>query len=102
LPFPIPPTIFSEALQFFGVVLVIGGRAEKNDGNQFPRLFGKPDKEDPMSSTIANPSLIPDIEQTVSGSGKEKLETMLERIETALCRYFGEDEETILNSLRGL
>jgi hypothetical protein len=52
--------------------------------------------------SIANPSLIPDTEQAISGSGKTKLETLLERIEAALCRYFGEDEETILNSLRGL
>jgi hypothetical protein len=55
-----------------------------------------------MNSTIANPTLILDIEQTVSVSGKERLETKLARIEAALCRYFGEDEETILNSLRGL
>jgi hypothetical protein len=55
-----------------------------------------------MNSTIANPSLIPDIEQTVSVTGKERLETMLARIEAALCRYFGEDEETVLKTLRGL
>ena len=54
------------------------------------------------NSTIANASLIPDAEQAVSGSGKAKLETLLERIEAALCKYFGEDEETILNCLRGL
>jgi hypothetical protein len=55
-----------------------------------------------MNSTIANSSLIPDIEQTVSVGGKEKLGTMLARMEAALRKYFGEDEETILNSLRGL
>jgi hypothetical protein len=32
-----------------------------------------------MNSTIANPTVIPDIEQTVSVGGKEKLETMLGR-----------------------
>jgi len=54
------------------------------------------------NASIANPSLIPDTERTVSESSKPKLETLLERIEGALCKYFGEDEETILNSLRGL
>lgn len=52
--------------------------------------------------SIANPSLITDNEQIVPESGEPKVETLPERIEKALCRYFGEDEETILNSLRGL
>jgi hypothetical protein len=53
----------------------------------------------------ANPSVailnqIPETEQAVSND--EKLMSLLKRIEAALCKYFGEDEETILNSLRGL
>jgi hypothetical protein len=53
----------------------------------------------------ANPSVailnqIPEKEQAVSND--EKLMSLLKRIEAALCKYFGEDEETILNSLRGL
>jgi hypothetical protein len=51
--------------------------------------------------SIAIPNLIPDA-HAVSESSKPKPGSLLERIEAALCKYFGEDEETILNSLRGL
>lgn len=52
--------------------------------------------------SIANPSLIPDTEQTVSESGKPKLETLLEGSEEVLRKAFGDDEQTIANALRGL
>jgi hypothetical protein len=52
--------------------------------------------------SIANPSLVPDPEQAVSGSTKSKLETLLERSEEVLRKAFGDDEQTIANSLRGL
>jgi hypothetical protein len=52
--------------------------------------------------SIANLNCVPDTEQAVSESNKPKQESLLERIEASLCKYFGEDEETILNSLRGL
>lgn len=52
--------------------------------------------------SIANPSLIPDSEQAVSESSKPKQRTLLERSEEMLRKAFGEDEETIANSLRGL
>lgn len=51
------------------------------------------------NTTIGIANLIPDA-QAVAESSKPKLESLLERIEAALCKYFGEDEETILNSLR--
>lgn len=52
--------------------------------------------------SIAHSSFIPDAEQTVSESSKPKLETLLERCEEVLRRAFGDDEQTIANSLRGL
>jgi hypothetical protein len=51
--------------------------------------------------SIANPNLIPNTELTVSET-KPKRTSLLERMEAALCRYFGEDEETVLHCLRGL
>jgi hypothetical protein len=51
--------------------------------------------------SIANPSLIPDTEQAVSESSKPKLESLLERSEEVLRKAFGDDEQTIANSLRG-
>jgi hypothetical protein len=44
---------------------------------------------------------IPDA-PTVLEVSKPKLKNLFERIETALDRYFGEDEATMLNCLRGL
>jgi hypothetical protein len=52
--------------------------------------------------SIANPNVIPDTEEVLSECSEPRLKTLLERIEAALCRYFGEDEETIRHSLRGL
>jgi hypothetical protein len=46
-------------------------------------------------------NFIPDAQAALK-SGRSKLESMLERIEAALDRYFGEDEATMLNCLRGL
>jgi hypothetical protein len=54
------------------------------------------------NAKIAYPSFVPDPEQAVSASRTQKLVSLLKRIEAALCKYFGEDEETIVNSLRGL
>jgi len=51
------------------------------------------------ATVIAN--LIPDAE-AASESSKPKREGLLEQIEAALDRYFGEDEATMLNCLRGL
>jgi len=50
--------------------------------------------------SVANLNLISETEQAVSND--KKLMSLLERIGAALCKYFGEDEETILNSLSGL
>jgi hypothetical protein len=52
--------------------------------------------------SMANPNLIPDTQQTVSNTSELKTTTLLERCEEALLRAFGDDEETIVNSLRGL
>ncbi len=52
--------------------------------------------------SIANPSLISGTEQAVSESSKQKLGTLLERSEEVLRKAFGDDQETIANSLRGL
>jgi hypothetical protein len=52
--------------------------------------------------TIAHSSFIHDAERTISESKKPKLETLLERSEEVLRKAFGDDEETIANSLRGL
>jgi hypothetical protein len=50
--------------------------------------------------SIANPSLIPHVAQTVSETSKVK-PTLLERSEEVSRRAFGVDGETIANSLRG-
>jgi len=54
--------------------------------------------------SVANPNLIPDTQrqQSVSKTSELKPTTLLERGEEALRRAFGDDEETIANSLRGL
>ena len=51
------------------------------------------------ATPIAN--FLPDAQAALESS-KSKLEGLLERIEEALDRYFGEDEATMLNCLRGL
>lgn len=50
--------------------------------------------------SIANPSLIPNVERTVSENGTVK-PTLLERSEEVLRRTFVESAETIGNALRG-
>ena len=52
--------------------------------------------------SIVNPNLIPDSGQTVSETIKRELTSLLERSEEVLRKAFGDDEETIANSLRGL
>jgi hypothetical protein len=52
--------------------------------------------------SIAYTNLIPDSEQTVSETSRPKLTSLLQRIEEVLRKAFGDDEETIKNSLRGL
>jgi len=52
--------------------------------------------------TIANPNLIPDAQQTASESCQRRLRSLLQRIDVLLSRAFGDDEQTIANSLRGL
>jgi hypothetical protein len=49
--------------------------------------------------SIANLNLFPRPEQALSESNKPKLESLLDRIKAALCKYFGENEETILNRI---
>lgn len=51
---------------------------------------------------IVTPNLIPDTQQTVSQTGKPKLESLLERMEEVLRKALGDDEDTIRNSLGGL
>jgi hypothetical protein len=51
--------------------------------------------------TIANPNLIPDAQHTASESRQLRLTSLLQRIEVLLSRAFGDDEQTIANSLRG-
>jgi len=53
-------------------------------------------------STIPDFNVIPAELQIVAEASEPKATGLLERIEAALCKYFGEDEETIANSLRGL
>jgi hypothetical protein len=52
--------------------------------------------------SVANPNSISDTEQAISESSKLKLTSLLERCEEVLCKAFGDDQETIANSLRGL
>jgi hypothetical protein len=52
------------------------------------------------NSSFADLNIVPDTELVVSND--KKLMSWLKRIDAALRKYFGEDEETILNSLRGL
>lgn len=52
--------------------------------------------------SVAHPNLIPDTQQTVSKTSEPKPTTLLERGEEALRKAFGDDEDTIANSLRGL
>jgi hypothetical protein len=51
--------------------------------------------------SIANPNYIPDTKRTVAET-RPKLTGLLERSEEVLRKAFGDDEETIKNSLRGL
>jgi len=51
--------------------------------------------------SIANLSLILDAQQTASESRQLRLTSVLQRIEALLSRAFGDDEQTVANSLRG-
>ena len=51
---------------------------------------------------IANPNSIPDAQQAVSEVSKPEPTSLLQRLEVLLRKAFGDDEETIANSLRGL
>ena len=46
-------------------------------------------------------NFIPDAHSALE-SRKSKLESLFERVETALDKYFGKDEATMQNCLRGL
>jgi len=50
--------------------------------------------------SVANLNLIPETEQAASND--KKLTSLLERAEKVLRKSFGDDEQTIANSLRGL
>lgn len=50
---------------------------------------------------IANHNLILDAQQAVTEVSKLKPTSLLQRIEVLLRKAFGDDEETIANSLRG-
>jgi len=50
--------------------------------------------------SVANLNLIPEAERAASKDNK--LAILLERAEEVLRKSFGEDEQTIANSLRGL
>jgi hypothetical protein len=52
--------------------------------------------------TIANLNPIANSQQTVPETSKPKMTRLLQRIEVMLRKAFGDDEETIANSLRGL
>lgn len=52
--------------------------------------------------TIVNFDLIPDTQPMVSETWDPKPTSLLQAIEELLCKAFGDDEETIANSLRGL
>lgn len=56
--------------------------------------------------SVANLTLILDVQQTVSESSRLKLTSLLRRIAALLDRVFemafGDDEEMVANSLRGL
>jgi hypothetical protein len=54
------------------------------------------------ANPIVTPNLIRDTEQTVSETTKLKTGSLFRRIEAVLEKAFGDDEETIANSLRGL
>jgi hypothetical protein len=54
------------------------------------------------ANSIVTSNLIPEAQQTVSETSKLKPGSLLQRIEAVLEKAFGEDEETIANSLRGL
>jgi len=51
--------------------------------------------------SIDNLSLMLDAQQTASESRQLRLTSLLQRIEVLLSRAFGDDEQTIANSLRG-
>ena len=53
------------------------------------------------NSTIAIHNLIPDALQNVSETSELKPTSLLQRIEVALRKALGDDEQTITNSLRG-
>jgi hypothetical protein len=54
------------------------------------------------ANPIVSPNLIPEAQQTVSEISTPKLSTLLERSEEVLRKAFGDDEEIIASSLRGL
>ena len=47
-------------------------------------------------------NFLPDPPAVALESRRSKLESLFQRVEAALDRYFGEDEATTLNCLRGL
>jgi hypothetical protein len=51
---------------------------------------------------IANLNSIPNAQQIVPETSEPKPTTLLERSEEVLRKAFGDDEQTIANSLRGL
>jgi hypothetical protein len=51
---------------------------------------------------VADPNLVADTQQTVSQVSKLKPMSLLQRVEDALQKAFGDDEEIIASSLRGL
>jgi hypothetical protein len=52
--------------------------------------------------SIANLRVIPNVLQIGTETSELKPTSLLQRIEVVLRKAFGEDEETIANSLRGL
>ena len=56
-----------------------------------------------MDSATSYPSfIIPEAQQSLSEIREQKLTSLGQRVETLLRKCFGDDEETIANSLRGL
>lgn len=53
-------------------------------------------------SAVADAPLIPQVKQTVTQGSEVKPKRWLQRLELILRRAFGEDEEIIASSLRGL
>ena len=54
-----------------------------------------------MNPTIANSYVVPDARQSVSETIEARLTRLRQKLEVLLRRAFGDDEATIVNSLRG-